>query len=287
MWTTTLHDDFGVEVHAVNLCTVTAENLYSEIRDLFEQYSLLLFRGQDLDESQHRALAALFGPLEDLRDKEEGVPQPRSMVSNVVQEGELAEESDLQLLDLKSNFIWHTDSTFLPTPAISNILVGYKIPSTGGNTEFVSTRIGWERMSSELKERARDQVLLHRFAHSRKQVDDELAELELYTKFPDTPWRTTWRNPVNGTESLYIAAHAYGVRDLPVDDGVKLIDDLMAAVTGPEAIYTHKWQVGDVLIWDQRATLHRGTAWPYHEERTLGSFVSSAVESDGIASARP
>ncbi len=287
MWTTALHDHFGVEVHAVNLRAVTAENLYPEIRCLFEQYSLLLFRGQDLDESQHRTLAALFGPLEDLRDKEEGVPQPRSMVSNVIQEGELAEESDLQLLDLKSNFIWHTDSTFLPTPAISNILVGYKIPATGGNTEFVSTRIGWERMSSELKERARDQVLLHRFAHSRKQVDDELAEQELYTKFPDTPWRTTWRNPVNGTESLYIAAHAYGVRDLPVDDGVKLIDDLMAAVTGPEAIYTHKWQVGDVLIWDERATLHRGTAWPYHEERTLGSFVSSAVENDGIASARP
>ncbi len=287
MWTTALHDDFGVEVHETDLRTVTAKNLYPEIRDLFEQHSLLLFRGQDLDESQHRALAALFGPLEDLRDKEEGVPQPRSMVSNVVQEGKLADENDLHLLDLRSNFIWHTDSTFLPTPAISNILVGYKIPTTGGNTEFVSTRIGWERMPSELKERARDQILLHRFAHSRKQVDDELAEQELYTKFPDTPWRTTWRNPVNGTEALFIAAHAYGARDLPANEGAKLIDDLMAAVTGPEAIYSHKWQVGDVLIWDQRATLHRGTAWPYHEERTLGSFVSSALESDGIASARP
>ena len=287
MWTTPLHDDFGVAVHAVNLRTVTAEKLYPEIRDLFEQYSLLLFRGQDLDESQHRALAALFGPLENLRDTEKGLPQPRAMVSNVVRSGELAEESDLQLRDLKSNFIWHTDSTFLPTPAISNILIGYNIPTSGGDTEFVSTRVGWQRMPSELKERARGQILLHRFAHSRKQVDDELAEQELYTKFPDTPWRTTWRNPVNGTESLYIAAHAYGVRDLPADEGVVLIDELMAAVTGPEAIYTHKWQVGDVLIWDQRATLHRGTAWPYHQERTLGSFVSSALESDGIASARP
>ncbi len=274
-------------MHAVNLRTVTAEKLYPEIRDLFEQYSLLLFRGQDLDESQHRALAALFGPLENLRDTEKGLPQPRAMVSNVVRSGELAEESDLQLRDLKSNFIWHTDSTFLPTPAISNILIGYNIPTSGGDTEFVSTRVGWQRMPSELKERARGQILLHRFAHSRKQVDDELAEQNIYTKFPDTPWRTTWRNPVNGTESLYIAAHAYGVRDLPADEGVVLIDELMAAVTRPEAIYTHKWQVGDVLIWDQRATLHRGTAWPYHQERTLGSFVSSALESDGIASARP
>ena len=287
MLTTPLHDDFGVEVHEVNLRTVTSGNLYPEIRDLFEQYSLLLFRDQDLDEAQHRALAELFGPLEDLRDTEEGVPQPRAMVSNVGFEGKPVRENDLQLLDLKSNFIWHTDSTFLPTPAISNILVGYRIPTSGGDTEFVSTRVGWARMPAELKERARGRILLHRFAHSRKQVDDELAEQNIYTKFPDTPWRTTWRNPVNGTESLYIAAHAYGVRGLPVDEGVKLIDDLMAAVTGPEAIYTHEWSVGDVLIWDQRATMHRGTAWPYHEERTLGSFVSSALESDGIASARP
>lgn len=287
MRTTALHEDFGVEVHGVDLRTVRADHLYREIRDLFEAHSLLLFRRQDLDETQHRELAELFGPLEVIRDIETGKPPPRPMVSNLAQTGDVAGESDFQVLDLKSNFIWHTDSTFLPTPAICNVLVGYKLPSSGGNTEFVSTRVGWARMPEALKARAKDQVLLHRFAHSRAQVDARLAEQERYTKFPETPWRTTWTNPVNGTEALFIAAHAYGARDLPPEEGARLIDDLMDAVTGAEAIYSHEWRPGDVLIWDQRATLHRGTPWPYHEERTLASFVASAVEADGIASARP
>ena len=287
MQTLCLHPDFGVEVRHVDLRAVTADHLYPEIRELFERHSLLLFRDQDLDEPVHRALAELFGPLENLRDTEAGMPPPRPMVSNVATEAGLTDDAELRLLDLQSNFLWHTDSTFLPTPAISNILVGYTIPASGGNTEFVSTRAGWARLPDDLKERARDQVVFHSFAHSRGLVDARLAEQAIYTKFPATPWRTTWRNPRNGTEALFLGAHAAGVQGMSKQEGTKLIEELMAAVTGPEAIYSHRWRVGDVLIWDQRAILHRGTAWNFDEERTLASFVSSARESDGIASARP
>jgi len=282
-----LHPDLGVEVRHVDLRTVTADHLYPEIRELFERHSLLLFRDQDLDEPAHRALAELFGPLEDLRDTEAGMAPPRPMVSNVATEGGLTDDAELRLLDIKSNFFWHTDSTFLPTPAISNILVGCTIPASGGNTEFVSTRAGWARLPGDLRERARDQVVFHSFAHSRGLVDARLAAQEIYTKFPATPWRTTWRNPRNGTEALFLGAHAASVRGLSKREGTQLIEELMAAVTGQEAIYSHRWRVGDVLIWDQRAILHRGTAWNFEEERTLASFVSSALESDGIASARP
>ena len=287
MRTTPLHDDFGVEVHDVDLRVVTAEMVYPEIRVLFEAHSLLLFRDQSVDEDKHRVWARLFGPLENLTDAGPDETLPRPMVSNVASDGILAGESDLQLLNLQSNFIWHTDSTFLATPSISNILISYRVPSAGGETEFVSTRVGWQRMPKALRDRARDQVFLHRYAHSRRQVDETLAEQKMFTKWPDTPWRSTWRNPVNGEEALYIAAHAYGVRGLSEEDGQRLLDDLTEAVTGPEAIYAHAWRAGDVLIWDQRATLHRGRPWPYEEARTLASLVSSAVESDGLASVRP
>jgi len=282
-----LHPDFGVEVRHVDLRGVTADHLYPEIRELFEQHLLLLFRDQDLDEPAHRALAELFGPLENLRDTEAGAPPPRPMVSNAATRGGLTDDAELRLLDLRSNFIWHTDSTFLPTPAISNILVGCTIPVSGGNTEFVSTRVGWSRLPDHLKERARDRVVIHSFAHSRSLVDARLAEQEIYTKFPATPWRTTWRNPRNGTEALFLGAHAAAVQGMSKEQGTQLIEELMAAATGPEAIYSHRWRAGDVLVWDQRAILHRGTAWNFDEERTLASFVSSARESDGIASARP
>ncbi len=142
-------------------------------------------------------------------------------------------------------------------------------------------------MPEALRQRARSQVFLHRYAHSRRQVDESLAEQEMFTKWPDTPWRSTWRNPVNGKEALYIAAHAYGVRGMSEEDGQRLLNDLTEAVTGPESIFSHAWRAGDVLIWDQRATLHRGCPWPFEEERTLASVVSSAIESDGLASVRP
>jgi len=287
MRTLCLHPDFGVEVRHVDLRRVTADDLYPEIRELFERHSLLLFRDQDLDEPAHRALAELFGPLEDLRDAEAGMAPTRPMVSNVATAGGLTDDAELRLLDIKSNFFWHTDSTFLPTPAISNILVGCTIPSSGGNTEFVSTRAGWARLPDGLRERARDKIVLHSFAHSRGLVDARLAAQEIYTKFPATPWRTTWTNPRNGSEALFLGAHAAGIQGLSQQEGTRLIEELTAAVTGPEAIYSHRWRVGDVLIWDQRAIQHRGTAWNFEEERTLASFVSSARESDGIASARP
>ncbi|SMF79475.1 alpha-ketoglutarate-dependent 2,4-dichlorophenoxyacetate dioxygenase [Tistlia consotensis] len=287
MQTVGLHPDFGVEVLHVDLRDVTASRLYPEIRALFEQHSLLLFRGQRLDEPAHRALAELFGPLEDLRDAPDGVPPTRPMVSNAGGGGGLTDDAELRLLDLKSNFFWHTDSSFLPTPAISNILLGCTIPAAGGDTEFVSTRAGWARLPEDLKARARDRIAVHSFAHSRALVDARLAEQPIYTKFRPTCWRMTWRNPRNGAEALFLGAHAAGVRGLMPQEGARLIEELTAAVTGPEAIYSHRWRVGDVLIWDERATLHRGTPWDYREERTLASFVSSARESDGIASARP
>ena len=286
--TSKLHDDFGVEVHDIDLREVTQDSLYPDIRALFEMHSLLLFRGQDLDEAAHRKLAMLFGPLEDLRNTPPGVPVERAIISNESESGTLADTREMRLLDIQANFLWHTDSTFLPTPSISNILVGYVIPSSGGGaTEFVSTRIGWDRMPETLKARARDAIVVHRFSQSRKLVNARLAEQAIYTKFPDTPWRSIWRNPVNGREALYMAAHACGIEGMSEEKGTALINALIEAVTQPTAIYAHQWRVGDVLIWDQRATMHRGTPWSFEEERTLASFVSSALESDGIASVRP
>lgn len=287
METTPLHGDFGIEIGGIDLDDLSAA-MACNLRALFEEHSLLLVRDQNLDEAEHRRLAEVFGPLEDLRGAARGKPVERPLVSNRAATGGLVEDAELRLLDLQANFLWHADSTFLPTPAISNVLVGHVIPPSGGGaTELVSTRAGWLRMPEDLRARARDAVLIHRFSHSRTLVDPRLGALPAYTKYPDTRWRAVWTNPVNGRESLLIGAHACGVAGLSEADGLALIAELMAALTHPDAIYSHRWRPGDVLIWDQRATLHRGTPWDYDEERTLASFVSSAVAADGIDSVRP
>jgi alpha-ketoglutarate-dependent 2,4-dichlorophenoxyacetate dioxygenase len=130
-------------------------------------------------------------------------------------------------------------------------------------------------------------VLRHRCAHSRAKISRQLAAAERFARWPDQTWKALWRNPANGEDALYIASHAFAVEGLPDAEGQALIDELIAFATRPGTVYTHAWQPGDVLIWDERAMLHRGRPWPYEEERTLASICVSARDIDGLEGVRP
>ena len=284
MQLTPLHPEFGAEVRGIDLRQVTAESGYAEIRAAFEAHSLLLFRGQILSDEAHLAFARLFGPLEDREER----PEPKICpVTNVAEEGRTAAEDSSQTLNQKANQLWHTDSTFLPVPALANVLQARVVPSVGGETEFVSTRAGWRRLAPALKAQARGAVLRHRYSHSRARIDPALAREDMFTKWPDQAWRAAWPNPATGEEALYIASHPFAVEGLAEAEGAALVDALIAAVTGDNAIYSHGWRPGDVILWDERATLHRGRPWPYDEPRTLVSICVTARDCDGLASVRP
>jgi alpha-ketoglutarate-dependent 2,4-dichlorophenoxyacetate dioxygenase len=279
---TPLHPRFGVEIRDVDLRRVTAMPGYPAIRQAFETYSLLLFRDQQLDDEAHLALGELFGPIEDRSQGKDG-PDPRvSRVTNRREDDVIAPEDDGRTLNLMANQLWHTDSTFLPVPALANILAARVLSSRGGETEFVSTRAAWQDLPESLKARARKAVLRHRYAHSRAKISAALAKEKTFTKWPDQAWKAVWRNPVNGEEALYLASHAFAVEGLPEAEGQKLIEELIAFATRAGSVYTHVWRSGDVLIWDERATLHRGRPWPYGEERTLASICVSARRVDGL-----
>lgn len=287
MRTSPIHPRFGVEVHDVDLRTVTAERGYPALRALFEDQSLLLFRGQDLDDEAHMAFGRLWGPVE-VRSKEAVKPPPEmSVMTNRRSDGVIAGANEPDTLWLRANQFWHTDSTFLPVPALANVLAARIVTSRGGETEFVSTRAAWADMPEALRARARQAVLRHRYAHSRARLDAELAKDPRITMWEDTAWRAVYPNPVHGAEALYIASHAFGVVGLPDDEGAALIDELTAFATQDRYVYSHAWHVGDVIVWDERATLHRGRPWPYEEERKLASICITLQESDGLASIRP
>jgi alpha-ketoglutarate-dependent 2,4-dichlorophenoxyacetate dioxygenase len=103
----------------------------------------------------------------------------------------------------------------------------------------------------------------------------------------DQAWRAVWRNPVNGEEALYVASHAFGVDGMGEAEGQALIDRMIAWSTQDRYVYTHRWRAGDVLVWDERATLHRGRPWPYDQPRTLASICISVRDVDGLAEMRP
>ncbi|MDF1748951.1 MAG: TauD/TfdA family dioxygenase [Alphaproteobacteria bacterium] len=284
MRTTPLHRDFGVEVHNVSLKDITASQGYEDLRRLFEEHSLLLFRDQDLSDEAQLEFGALFGPLEDRHDR----PKPEiSPVANLDATGAvISSEADRHVQNLRANFLWHTDSTFLPVPALVNVLQARTLPNEGGETELVSTRAGFARLDPALQDRLRKTVFRHRYAHSRAKIDPELAKQALFTKWTDQQWKAVWRNPVNGAESLYIASHVCGVSDMDDAAGQAFADELVEAMTVPDAIYTHIWRPNDVLIWDERATLHRGRPWPYQQARKLVSCCVSLQARDGLEEMR-
>ncbi len=292
MDTRPLHPRFGVEIQGIDLREVTAERHFPQIRALFEQHSLLLFRNQEVDSEAHNDFALLFGPLEDrVADAAGSAPRARPPVpklSNLEKSGEgTLDAKSLQVLNLIANQHWHTDSTFLRTPALINAITAHVVPSSGGETEIVSTRAAWHDLPQALKDRAEATVFLHSILPSRIDTDPRLLDLPEVNRYQGQAWRAVWPNPVTGEKALYVANHIYGARGMDWDEARAFAEELIAFCTRPEYLYAHRWEPGDFLVWDERATMHRGRPWPYEEERTLASTCVSARECDGLSLVTP
>ncbi|MGR3813277.1 MAG: TauD/TfdA dioxygenase family protein [Cognatishimia activa] len=275
---------FGVEVSGIALKDVVSSGHFGDLRALFEEHSALLFRRQDFDDGAHMKLAQAFGPIEDRKadERKKGEAFEIPKVTNVASDSSLKGDDGMHKLHLESNFLWHSDSTFMPTPALTNILTARVVTTEGGATELASTRAAWAAMPQDLKSRIQGRGIWHHYSVSRAKISPELAKHPMFHKWPATHWKSVWTNPVNGQESLYIASHAYKVDGLNDAESVALLGELMDFCTQPAFTYSHSWDVGDVLIWDQRAVLHRGTPWPYEQPRTLSSICCSMTDSDGV-----
>lgn len=284
MKTTALTPNFGVEIHDISLEEIVETGRFDELRALFDEHSALLFRGQDFTDDVHLKLAALFGPIEDRKadERKKGEAFTVPEVSNVREDGSISGAMDLHTLNLQANFQWHADSTFLPVPALINIITARILPDEGGNTELATTRASWAAMPQELKDKVLGRGIWHKYSHSRSKISQELSKLPMFHKWPDQHWKSVWTNPVNGREALYIASHAFKIDGYSNEESEAILEELTAFCTQPEYVYSHPWEIGDVLMWDQRAVMHRGTPWPYDQPRKLTSTCSSVRESDGL-----
>ena len=279
-----LNPHFGVEVTGLPLADFVPNGRFPELRELFEEHSALLFRAQDFDDEAHLELARAFGAIEDRKadEREEGEAFTIPKVTNVVADSSLAGDMDMHRLHLESNFLWHTDSTFIPTPALTNILVARVVTSKGGATELASTRAAWAAMPEALRTRIQGRGIWHHYSVSRAKISPELAKHPMFHKWPATHWKSVWTNPVNGREALYLASHAYQVDGYGADESKALLEELIEYCTRAEFVYSHKWEAGDVLLWDQRAVMHRGTPWPQDQPRTLSSICTTVTDADGV-----
>ena len=220
-----LTPSFGAQVSGLALADFVPSGRFGELRALFEEHSVLLFRGQDLSDASHLELAQAFGPIED-RKADERKPGEKYQIPKVTNEqadSSLKEKTDLHKLHLESNFLWHADSTFMPKPALTNIITARVVPSEGGATELASTREAWAAMPEELREKIRGRGIRHHYSISRAKISPELAKHPMFHKWPATRWNAIWENPVNGREALYIASHAFEVDGYDQKEGGALL----------------------------------------------------------------
>ena len=279
---------FAAELRGITLADIAADDgAYQAVRAAFEQHSVIVLRGQDVTDEGQLAFSRRFGPLEVTKVGSLGVGTNLVILSTIDENGKVVPADHRLALRNKANQLWHTDSTFKRVPALASVLSARVIPARGGETEYVSTRLAFERLDPPLQERLKQSFAWHDYAHSRGKIAPDLANAEERAALPPQCWRMVWKNPVNGRGALYIASHACAIEGMEQAAAQKLLAELMDAATQPGLSYVHAWRAGDVVMWDNRATLHRGRPWPAHEARLMVRTTISATEVDGLAGMRP
>jgi len=279
---------FAAELRGVTLADVAADDsAYKVVRAAFEEHSVIVFRGQGVTDEAQLAFSRRFGPLEITKVGSLGVGTNLVILSTIDENGKVVPADHRLALRNKANQLWHTDSTFKRVPALASVLSARVIPARGGETEYVSTRLAFERLDPGLRDRLENSFAWHDYAHSRGKSAPDLASVEERAALPPQCWRMVWRNPLNSRGALYLASHAYAIEGVEPTAAQKLLAELMDAATAPGVSDVHSWREGDVVMWDNRATMHRGRPWPAHEARLMVRTTISATEVDGLESVRP
>ena len=279
---------FAVEVRGIGLIDVASSDAaYREARAAFEAHSVLVFREQNVGDEVQVAFSRAFGPLEITKIGSSGTGTLFVRISNLGADGKFLAPDAREMLNTRANRLWHTDSSFKRTPALASVLSARVAPEAGGETEFASTRLAWQRLSPARRRRLRDAVVTHSYENSRNQVRLDILPPEERALLPPVRWRMTWRNPANGKRALYIASHACAIDGMGDNEAKALLAELIEDATRPGLTYLHRWRRGDVVMWDNRATMHRGRPFPEDKVRSLARTTISAVEADGLDELRP
>ena len=282
-----LHPRFVGEVGGVDigrpLDTATVAALWQAI----DRYAVLVFRGQMLDDERQMDFARQFGELELPRsgraDVKRRLRPEMSDISNLDEQGQLRRRDDARRFDQLGNRLWHTDGSFRRIPAALSMLYAHRVPRPGplgdGETEFADLRAAYDALPAGTKAEIADLVALHDIAWSRAQLG--FTELLFGEKdvLPPVPQRLVRVHPGSKRKTLYLAAHASEIVGWALPDGRLLLRDLIEHATRPEFVYRHAWREGDLVIWDNRCTMHRGRAFDEREVRDLRRVTTRDISS--------
>jgi alpha-ketoglutarate-dependent 2,4-dichlorophenoxyacetate dioxygenase len=259
-----LHPCFAAEVSLVDLRRVHDAETLAEIRAGMDEYAVLVFRDQPFTDEEQLAFARrLDGELHTKTGSRVLVKsrlgnEAVADISNLDEDGGIIKSDDRRRMYSLGNRLWHTDASFQDPPGRYSMLSAKVVPAAGADTEFADTRTAYDALDAELKSRLEGLRVHHSIAHSRQTLGFEFSadEAEALRGAVHPLIRTL---PRSNRRSLYVASHASRIIDWPVPEGRLLLHDLIEHATQPEFVYRHAWRVGDLVIWDNRGTMHRAT----------------------------
>src|SRR5579863_3288281 len=284
---------FAAEIGDIDLSDpIDSSNLLA-IKQAFATYAVLIFPDQQLSQDAHLDFARHFGPLEATialyrKDTKLRVRKEFADVSNLDPDNELWSKDSRQRMFQLGNRLWHTDSSFKRLPALASLLYARSIPTIGGHTEFADERAAYDALPEAMKRRLNALVAEHSIFNSRAKLGFTEFSDEERAGMPPVPQVLVRTIPESGRKSLYLASHAGRIFGMPEEEGRALIDELVAHATQRQFVYTHRWRVHDLVIWDNRCTMHRGTdfddlRWKRDMQRATVCDVANSCEQEGIA----
>jgi alpha-ketoglutarate-dependent 2,4-dichlorophenoxyacetate dioxygenase len=257
-----IHPVFAGEMSGVDLTRPLSRDEVAAIEAGMDRYAVLVFRDQAIDDEQQMTFTRNFGEIEGARGG--NITKPHELrlqqgmidVSNLDKSGKPLPRDDRRRMFNLGNRLWHSDSSFRAIPAKYSILSGRVVAPSGGDTEFADMRAAYDRLDAETRSLAEDLVCEHSLMYSRGQLGFELIDEER-EMFKPVRQRLVRTHPVTGRKSLFLASHIGAIVGWPVPEARDFIRELVEHATQRELVYAHRWRPHDLVMWDNRQTMHR------------------------------
>ena len=284
---------FAAEIGDIDLGQPLDADALQAVRDAFASFAVLVFPAQNISVQQHLAFARNFGPLEvtvqrALHSEKLRVPENIADIANMDATGNLwKRESRLRLFQM-GNRLWHTDSSFKAPSGYASMLYARSVAPIGGHTEFADMRAACDALPAATRARLQGLIAEHSLMYSRRKLGFTEFTPEEMTAFAPVRRPLLRRIPESGRETLYVASHigkiSGPIGGMPDEEAEALVAELIAHATQRQFVYTHRWRVGDLVMWDNRCTMHRGTEyedtrWPRDLHRAT---TSDRIDAFGV-----
>jgi len=279
---------FAAEADGVDLREPLEAAVIAGIHAAINRHAVLIFHGQSLTPTEQRNMTAQFGQLElgfarvvgrhrggDAAGRT-GYDEVADM-SNLGPDGRPLQRDNRKIVGNIANQLWHSDSSFQKPSARYSMLYAVQLPSWGGETEFCDLRAAYDALDERTKAQVQDLEAEHYALHSRILLGDDSYSEDARSVFPPVTWPIVRTHPGSGRKLLYIGVHARSVVGMTAAEGRMLLMDLLEHATQRQFVFRHTWKPGDLVIWDNRATLHRGRRWDMNEPRELRRTTTTDI----------